>query len=125
MGRFGSNVGEEYDGDVLVLMWRPPHERAGKEMARFDPGANLLRIFPKRRSAAGPVDQFDQVTQLQIDTTLRPGWDPTEPTVESDSDGFLELAGLPDGFGNRFAYGLGFPRRYLPVICGLEDRTRI
>lgn len=117
------SVDEEYDGDELVLIWRPPHERAGMEMARFDPGANLLRIFPKKGSAAGPVDQFDQVTQLQIDTTLLPAWDPTEPTVESDSDGSLELTGLPDGFGKRFAYGLGFPRRYRPLIRRLEDRT--
>jgi Domain of unknown function (DUF4263) len=107
-----------------VFLWHGTGSLAeDTEMARFDPIANHLRIFPRIRSGASLEEQFSQVTELQICKEVLSRWDLEYPVVESDRDGSLELVGLPDGFGKVFQYGLGLRRSYRGVVHAMEEHT--
>lgn len=120
----GESVEVRLEGGETVFVWHGTGTLAEEsEMARFDPTADLLRIFPRTRSGASLQQQFSQVTELQIHTEFLPRWDLEYPVVESGRDGSLELVGLPDGFGKVFRYGLGLTRSYRGLIYTLEDHT--
>lgn len=120
-------VGARQDGQLLVLSWlgsttRPSDgEHGGIDMVRFDPFTRILSIFPKVSSLGGLIDQYGQVTELQLDTSVGE-WDSDAAVVEGDS-GELELAGMPEGFGKIFAYGLGLPRAYRSIVRAIEENT--
>lgn len=118
-----NSVEEQHDGAELVLLWHAQGSRQSTEMVRFDPRSQLLRIFPKKRLGTGFQEQFDQVTEIQIDTRFTPGWDPTMPTGDSDRTGDVQLIGLPEGFASIFIFGLGLPLKYRGLIHGIEDHT--
>lgn len=114
------HVHERWVGDQLVLSWRERgHDTV--EMLRYDPGAKLLKIFPKVRRGAGFDNPFAQIEELQIHGL---DWDSQAPSVEGGRDGLLRVAGLPRGFSDIYVYGLGVIRRYRGLLNELEERTR-
>jgi hypothetical protein len=64
------------------------------------------------------------VTELQVDTDSLGHWDAENAVTENDSDGSLEMDGLPKGFGKIFARGLGLRRDYRGVIHNIEEHTQ-
>lgn len=134
--RSSSSVEVRRDGSSLRFVWVTSGSKGAPdalELARYDAGSDLLRIFPRVHLA--DVDlfdpQFDQVHELQI-VAAALGWDP-EDAVSERSDGRLELVegdgplqelhGLPKGFGRYFQYGLGFPRAYRGLVRAIESLT--
>lgn len=115
-----------HEDEVLVLTWWPANHtsksKGGIEMVRFDPTAEMLRIFPKTFFLGNEGQQFQQVSEVQIDTGVW-AWEPYDPVSENVYRGEAELVGLPDGFGKIFQYGLGFPRQYRGIIYAIEDHT--
>jgi len=120
-------VAARHDGTSLVLSWfraadwSSDGDHRGVDMVRFDPSARILSIFPKVGSRSDFDEQFDQVRELQLETSVC-GWDPEMPVGEGES-GELELVGMPDGFGKIFAYGLGLPRAYRGIVAAVESNT--
>ena len=114
-------VDERWIGDQLVLSWRRRRDRDTVEMLRYDPGAKLLRIFPKVRRGAGYDNPFSQIEELQIQGLA---WDPQAHSAEGDRDGLLRVVGLPRGFDDIYAAGLGVTRRYRGLLNEIEERTR-
>lgn len=109
------------EGTTVALTWFRPASTTGVEMARFDMNKQLLSIFPKVGSDDGLTEQFRQVREFQIDTTVWE-WDATSPVQDNDR-GQLELVGLPQGFGRIFSFGLGFPRAYRGLVHAVEDQS--
>ena len=106
-------------GNELVLSWRRRRENEAVEMLRFDRGTRLLRIFPRVRSSSGYANPFTQIEELQLEGVA---WDSQEHSLEGDRDGLLHVVGLPRGFSDIYAYGLGIVRAYRG-LHEIEDRT--
>ncbi len=121
---FGSEEQVEViaDATTVVLKWSRKHGNTEIEMVRFDADEQLLSIFPKSTFADNVSEQFNQVRELQIDTTYW-AWTAESPVGENERGGQLELRGLPEGFGRIFEYGLGIRRDYRGLIRTIEDKT--
>lgn len=93
----------------------------GIEIARYDAGAQLLRIFPINGVDHGPRPAYLRIREIQIDTTVWP-WDPADPVGETQL-GDLALNGLPEGLGVIFGYGLNLPLHYRRLVKAVEETT--
>jgi hypothetical protein len=121
----GESVEVRQEGGETAFVWRGMGTFDKEiKMARVDPVAGLLRIFPGMRSGSFLQEQFSEVIELQIYTNLLPRWDLEFAVAESDREWNLELVGLPDGFGKVFQYGLGLQRPYRGLIHAVEDHTK-
>lgn len=124
-----------YDGDGetvdlrrtrgrTAFVWRPDDGSGNHvEMARWDPAAGLLTVFPMALTGGGLEQQFSRVVRLEIAADALMGRDPEQSVDENDRGNGLELDCLPDGFGRIFRYGLGLRRRYRGVVGHVEEHT--
>lgn len=124
-----------YDGDGetvdlrrsrgrTVFVWRPTDvRREDVEMARWDPVAGLLTVFPMALTAGRLEPQFSRVARLEIAADALAGRDPEQSVGENDRGNGLELECLPDGFGRIFRYGLGLRRRYRGIVEIVEEHS--
>lgn len=127
------------DGPELVMSWlgnRFVDSDDEPEMARLNLHDNVLRIFPKKKSSTGFVDQYDGVRELRVHLARALEWEDEQLVggsaledlaldwiVSEGDSGELELLGLPDGFGKIFAYGLGLRRPYRGIVIAVEKLT--
>ncbi|WP_447924744.1 Shedu anti-phage system protein SduA domain-containing protein [Georgenia muralis] len=117
------SVREVSDGDELALFWTDTgHESEGVEVLRYVPEAGLVRIFPKvRKPLQGLLDQFDQVTEIQLDAAAI-SWYAAHHTGEGDN-GHLQAVGLPRGFESTYVYGVGIEGGYQGIVREVEEHT--
>src|ERR1019366_4401493 len=69
----------------------------------------------------GGDDAYLQVREIQIDNAVW-SWNADDPIVET-AQGELQLAGLPEGLGVTFGWGLRLPMHYRRLIREIEDAT--
>lgn len=93
----------------------------GVTIARYDADSHLLRLFPREGVDHGGDDAYGQVREIQIDTAVW-AWNADDPIVETDQ-GEFQLAGLPEGLGVTFGWGLRLPMHYRRLIREIEDAT--
>lgn len=93
----------------------------GVEVARFEADSRLLCLLPREGVDHGANRAYAQVREIQIDTAVWT-WDPDDPIVETDQ-GELQLAGLPEGLGVTFGWGLRLPMHYRRLIREVEVAT--
>lgn len=108
-------------GQVTKFFWSVKGSSDQHELARFDAQTSWLSIFPRASFQSGFEEQFDQIREIQLDTTTL-SWSPDTAIVDNDN-GQLELDGLPKGFGRIFEYGLGLQRPYRGLIHAVEQNS--
>lgn len=109
------------DGDELVLTRVPRDQpRTRFEVLRFDRVQKLLRFAPKVTHYGELENQFDQITELQIES---PRWDPQNHSAEHGQYDLLYVRGLPKGFAGMYEYGLSIKRDYADAVRGIENHT--
>lgn len=115
-------IEQRHDGNELILT-RIPRDKFKKsfEVLRFDRDQNLLRIYPKATQFGLLQDQFDQVTELQIES---PGWNADNHSAEHGRYALLYARGLPKGFSAIYEFGLGINRDYRDLVRGIEKHSQ-
>jgi len=109
-------------GECLVFTRYGKQDGAeGTEIARYEVGPWLMRIFPREGADVGATQAFARVREIQIDTSVWQ-WDQSDPVVTTNKDD-LALGGLPKGLGVMFQYGLGLPKRHRRLIREVEANT--
>lgn len=120
----GASVDMRRSEGTTSFVWRPS-DGAGDEieMARWDPAAGLLTVFPMAPAGERLEPPYSRVERLEIAADSLLGRDPEESVGENDAGNGLELSCLPDGFSRVFRYGLRLKRRYGAVVRHVEEHT--
>lgn len=115
-------IAQQDDGHELVLTRVPRDKNKNSfEVLRFDHVQKLLRFAPKVTQYGQLQNQFDRITELQIES---PGWDPHRHSAEHGQYDLLYVLGLPRGFSTMYEYGLSIKRDYQDLVRGIEKRTK-
>ncbi|MDR6689083.1 hypothetical protein J2Y41_004687 [Arthrobacter sp. 1088] len=108
-------------GDELVLTRVSRDQPQSRyEALRFDRSLKLLRFAPKVTRLGSLEDQFEKITELQIESPL---WDPDRHSAEHGQYDLMYVRGLPKGFASMYEYGLSIKRDYADFVRGIENRT--
>ena len=115
-------IAQRDDGVELILTRVPRDEpQASFEALRFDRAQKLLRIFPMSTTHGQLTNQFERVTELQVES---PDWNPDNHSAEHGQYGLLYARGLPKGFSTIYEFGLGIQRDYRDLVRGIEKHTQ-
>lgn len=111
------------DGDRLAFTRHASEDgKDGVLMAEYDPGKQILRLFPRQGEGGGPEFRYRQIHEIQVDTSVSE-WDPENPvelTARLEEPGLTQM---PHGLGFLFGYGLGVPKPYHRLVQEVEEKT--
>lgn len=114
-------IGKKVDGNDLVLTRTQLYgSRQSYEVIRFDRSQSLLCLTPRVIRHGDLEDQFDRITELQIESRT---WDSAHHSAEQTRYGLLYARGLPKGFRTVYEYGLGIKRQYDGLIDEIEKQA--
>lgn len=118
--RLGKIEQQMVDGEFVLT--RVPREKPEKrhEVLRYVVDEQLLRIFPRSTSFGELVPQFEQNTEIQVES---PGWDSSWHSAEHGRYWLLYAKGLPKGFSAIYEFGLGIQRDYRHFVDEILERS--